>query len=161
MSVCLNIPMKRATRRTGREESEYNAFLDVERVWKGEVPRETWTWTSALQGEGSGAVGITGNSYLVYGSPNGSVDGYYAFPCATNRATLEEAVAHLGTGSEPRDFVATFDEPFPMIDGSPLGIASNGYVAAAFVFAFLVGVLVGALGTTYFRREKKSVMMRG
>ena len=129
--------------------------VDVGRVWKGEVPKETWMWTPDLEGgeEDSNDV-IVGDSYLVYGEPNGSIDGFYAFPCTTQRSTLEEAISLLGTGNDPRDFVATFDEPFPIIDGSPLGITTNGYVAAAFYFIFIIGICVGVLGVIFFRLRK-------
>lgn len=142
-------------------KSEYgnNAFLDVERVWKGEVPKETWLWTPNLHNEGEGSNdGIVGDSYLVYGDPNASVDGFYAFPCTTQRSTLEEAISLLGAGDNPRDFVATFDEPFPVIDGSPLGITTNGYIVATFCFIFIVGIFVGVgvLGAILlFLRQRK------
>lgn len=139
---------------TVTNETNNNAFLGVERVWKGEVPEETWTWTSNLQPEESGADGgVVGSSYLIYGTPNGSVDGFYAFPCATQPSSLEDAVALLGAGEAPRDFVATFDEPFPVIDGSPLGITTNGYVVAMLCFAFVLGTCVGMFAARLFSKR--------
>ncbi len=140
---------------TVTRESNNNAFLDVTRVWKGEVPKETWTWTSALSTAVDADASIVGNSYLLYGEPNGSVDGFFAFPCATQQMTLADATTLLGTGGEPRDFVATFDEPFPTIDGSPLGITTNGYVVSAFFAVLTVGILIGIFGSTILRRFKK------
>lgn len=140
---------------TVNSESDNIAILDVERVWRGEVPKETWTWTSHLQDEGSDLNDTpVGGSYLIYGNPNGSVDGFQAFSCLTEQMTLQDAISLLGVGNAPRDFVATFDEPFPIIDGSPLGVTTNGYIVAAVCFVFIVGIFLGILGTVFFGRRR-------
>lgn len=139
---------------TVRSQSDESASIEVERVWKGEVSNKTWIWTSTFYGEESDLnESIVGNSYLIYGNPNGSVDGFQAIPCTTKQMTLQEATSLLGVGDAPRDFVATFDEPFPIIDGSPLGVTTNGYIVAAVCFIFIVGIFLGVLGAELFRRS--------
>lgn len=139
---------------TVKSGSGNSASVDVGRVWKGEVPKETWVWISDLQGEGSND-DIVGDSYLIYGHPNSSVNGFFAFPCITQQSTLEEAISLLGVGNDPRDFVATFDEPFPSIDGSPSGITTNGYIVATVCSIFIVGIFVGVLGAVFFGQKTK------
>ena len=142
------------------KEYEGNAFLEVERVWRGEVPRDTWTQKNNLiaeEGDASGS--LVGNSYLIYGTPHGSVDGFYAYPCVSQMSTLEEARALLGPGEEPREFVATFDAPFPKIDGSHLGIADNGYlvftVFALLAIGFIIGIWFATILGLIFSRLSK------